>query len=217
MWKSHIFLSKPRTSELLWGLPKSPTNQIHFSILWAISVLQMWFYSLLHINTLIPSLSLIGVCEQLRDPIFSPLCIAHTYHRTWPLEQPKISCRTVTEMDCFRYHYLFHQHSNILHSLRCMYFVASVCQLFATPWTIARQGLLSMGFFRQEYQRGLPCPPPGDLLDPGIEPRSPLSPAWQLDSLPLSHWGRPQSFLIKNKSEKWSHSVMSDSLQPCRL
>ena len=36
---------------------------------------------------------------------------------------------------------------------------------------------LSMGFSRQEYWSGLPCPPPGDLLDPGIEPVSLMSPA----------------------------------------
>ena len=41
--------------------------------------------------------------------------------------------------------------------------------LFATPWTIAHQALLSMGFPRQEYRIGLPCPPPGDLSNPGTE------------------------------------------------
>ena len=44
--------------------------------------------------------------------------------------------------------------------------------LFATLWTMARQAPLSMGFSRQEYWRGLPFPPPGDLPDPGIEPAS---------------------------------------------
>ena len=43
-------------------------------------------------------------------------------------------------------------------------------RLFATPWTVARQAPLSMGFSRQEYWSGLPCPPPGDLPYPGIEP-----------------------------------------------
>ena len=42
-------------------------------------------------------------------------------------------------------------------------------QLFATLWTIACQAPLSMGFYRQEYWSGLPCPPPGDCPDPGIE------------------------------------------------
>ena len=42
-----------------------------------------------------------------------------------------------------------------------------------TPWTVACQALLSMEFSRQEYWSGLPCPSPGDLRDPGIEPASP--------------------------------------------
>ena len=46
-------------------------------------------------------------------------------------------------------------------------------QLFATPWTIAHQAPLSMGFSRQEYWSGLPFPPPESLPDPGIEPGSP--------------------------------------------
>ena len=43
-------------------------------------------------------------------------------------------------------------------------------QLFATLWTVAHQGPLPMEFSRQEYWSGLPCPPPGDLPDPGIKP-----------------------------------------------
>ena len=44
---------------------------------------------------------------------------------------------------------------------------------FTAPWTEARQAPLSMGFHRQEYWSGLPCPCPGDLPEPGIEPKSP--------------------------------------------
>ena len=62
-------------------------------------------------------------------------------------------------------------------------------QLFAALWTVTCQAPLSMGFSRQEYCSGLPCPPPGDLPDPGIELVSPVSPALQVDSLPLRHWG----------------------------
>ena len=51
--------------------------------------------------------------------------------------------------------------------------VAQSCPTFATPWTVAHQAPPSMGFSRQEYWSGLPFPPPGDLPDPGIEPRSP--------------------------------------------
>ena len=46
---------------------------------------------------------------------------------------------------------------------------------FATPWTVANQAALSMGFFRQEYWSGLPCPAPGDLPDSGMETTSPVS------------------------------------------
>ena len=54
-------------------------------------------------------------------------------------------------------------------------------QLFGIPWTVACQAPLSMGFSRQEYWSGLSFPSPGDLPDPGTEPRSP---ALQADSLP---------------------------------
>ena len=48
---------------------------------------------------------------------------------------------------------------------------------FETPWTVAHQAPLSMGFSRQEYWSGSPFPSPGDLPDPGIQPTSPVSPA----------------------------------------
>ena len=59
-----------------------------------------------------------------------------------------------------------------------------------TLWTAAHQAFLSTGFFRQEYWRGLPWPPPGDLPNPGIEQRSPTS---QADSLPSEPPGKPKN------------------------
>ena len=50
-------------------------------------------------------------------------------------------------------------------------------QLFVTPWTVAHQAPLSRGFSRQEHWSGLPCPPPGDLTDTGMEPVCLKSPA----------------------------------------
>ena len=61
--------------------------------------------------------------------------------------------------------------------------VALVVRLFATP-----RIPLSMGFSRQRYWSGLLCPPPGDLADPDIEPRSTTL---QADFLLLSRWGSP--------------------------
>ena len=58
--------------------------------------------------------------------------------------------------------------------------VTKLCLTLATPWTVAHQAPLCMGFSRQEYWSRLPCPPPGDLPNPGIEPRSPTL---QADSL----------------------------------
>ena len=55
--------------------------------------------------------------------------------------------------------------------------VAQLCLLFVTPWTVVCQAPLSMGFSRQEYWSELPCPPPGDLPNPGTEPESLMSPA----------------------------------------
>ena len=53
----------------------------------------------------------------------------------------------------------------------------SCVRLCVTPWTVAHQAPLSMGFCRQEYWSGLPFCPPGDLPDPGIEPTSLMSPS----------------------------------------
>ena len=63
---------------------------------------------------------------------------------------------------------------NLVHLL-CRF---SHVRLFVTPWTVACQTLLSMGFSRQEYWNGLPCPPAGDLPNPGIKPVSLTSPTW---------------------------------------
>ena len=62
-------------------------------------------------------------------------------------------------------------------------------RLFGTPWTVAHQAPLSMGFSRQEYWSGLPFPSPGDLPKPGIKPRSP---ALQADALTSESPGKPK-------------------------
>ena len=51
--------------------------------------------------------------------------------------------------------------------------VTKSCLTLVAPWTVACQALLPMGFSRQEYWSGLPCPPPGDLPTPGMELASP--------------------------------------------
>ena len=69
--------------------------------------------------------------------------------------------------------------------------VLSHVRLFVTPWTVARGAPLCSWDFPGK-NTGVGCPPPGDLPDPGIEPTSPVAPALQADSLPLSPPGKPQ-------------------------
>ena len=74
-------------------------------------------------------------------------------------------------------------------SLQCV-------KLYATLWTVAHQARLCMEFSRQEYWGGLPRPPPGDLLNPGIEPAPPTSPALPSGSLHTETLGKPHSICI---------------------
>ena len=76
----------------------------------------------------------------------------------------------------------------------CVLSCFSCVWLCTTLWTVARQGPLSMRFSRQKYWSGFPCPPPGDLPDPGIEPASLRSPALTgrfFTTLPLVPPGNP--------------------------
>ena len=87
-------------------------------------------------------------------------------------------------------------HYSVLSALPCAMVDSAVCvrscsrvQLFATPQTVAHQVPLSVEFSRQEYWDGLPFPPSGNLLDPGIEPMSLASPALADGFLALHHLG----------------------------
>ena len=77
------------------------------------------------------------------------------------------------------------RHSGSLREVKLL----SHVRLVVTPWTVAYQASPSMGFSRQEYWSRLPFPSPGDLPDPGIEPRSPTM---QADALPSEPPGEPQ-------------------------
>ena len=81
----------------------------------------------------------------------------------------------------------------------------SCVQFFATPWTVVRQAPLAMGFSKEEYWSGLPSPPPGDLSNPGIYPRSP---ALQADSLPSELPGKPKNKLYFNLKKRDTCSPM---------
>ena len=83
--------------------------------------------------------------------------------------------------------------------------------LFATPWTVVCQAPLSMEFSKQKYWSGLLCPSPGDLPNPVIEPRSPVSPALQVDSLPTEPPEKPLSAHI---SSNFHINLLTKKLNP---
>ena len=94
-----------------------------------------------------------------------------------------------------------HWNRKHLVSWRQQFFAKSLqsCLTLCNPWTVAHPAPLSMGFSRQDYWSGLPCPSPGDLPDPGIEPQSLVSPALVgafFTSLPLVSPGKPLGFFI---------------------
>ena len=75
----------------------------------------------------------------------------------------------------------------------CVLCCFSCVRLFATLWTVAQQAPLSMGFSRQQYWSGLPCPTPGYHPNPGIKPMPLRSPALAAGSLPLAPPGKPST------------------------
>ena len=97
-------------------------------------------------------------------------------------------------------------------------------RLFATPWTVAYQAPPSMGFSRQECWSGLPFPSPGDLLVPGIKPRSPALRADALPSEPpgkwIQRWRRLKTWNIQFSPWEvgmWSKGQSPKVLEPCLL
>ena len=107
------------------------------------------------------------------EPYFFKLRPGFLSHSTWDIwtihrcQGCPVHCRLCTSIYGL----------NPVDAPACMLSCFSRVQLFATPWTVARQAPLSMRFSRQEYWSELPCSSPGDLSDPEIKPTSLMSPA----------------------------------------
>ena len=102
--------------------------------------------------------------------------------------------------------------NNLKKNCLCVLSRFSHVQLFVTLWTVALQAPLSVGFSSQEYWSGLPCPPPGDLPNPGIKPSSLALKADSLLSEPpgkifhscsLLNWGSSFLVLVFWEFRKW--------------
>ena len=115
-------------------------------------------------------------------------------------------------------------HTYILYFYTKLMTLVHVCMLsfshillFETPWTIACQAPLFMGFSRQEYRSGLPFSPSGNLPDLRIQPMSPVSPALLADSLPLSHLRLGWNEIKKVKSLSRVRFFVTPWTEPTRL
>ena len=93
--------------------------------------------------------------------------------------------------------------------------VTKSCPTFCNPMDCTCQAPLSMGFSRQEYWRGLSFPPPGDLLDPWIEPMSPVSPALAGRFFTAEPPGKPLNYyyLSRKIKNKWAHTHQNGGFQ----
>ena len=87
-------------------------------------------------------------------------------------------------------------------------------RLCVTLWTVVHEAPLSTGFSRQEYWRGLPCPPPGDLPNPRIKTASRVL---QVDSLRLSHQGSLNNYIHRYLPICIVNSFSTDSDMLCHL
>ena len=169
---------------------------------------------------------------------FMPEISAGSHHlKTWGWATGGQKAREEGRQDLFFFHYYLRRFwvlevSTGLQALGSDFhtpqFVRSVIAITpdsATPRTVAHQAPLSMWFSRQGYWNGLPCPPSGDLPNPGIKPRSPAAPALRHTLYPLvinsqPHWvtvghhtqGFPLPFVLRGVSYLWEGKV-NPSLQ----
>ena len=97
-------------------------------------------------------------------------------------------------------------------SVTCMLNRSCRVRLFETPWTVAHQAPLSMGFFRQEYWSGLLFPPPEDLPNPGLSSPPLCLLHWPAGSLPVASLGSsycvtdsPQASQLQTAVNTWYH------------
>ena len=94
----------------------------------------------------------------------------------------------------------------------CLHSFFSRVQLFVTPWTVVSQPPLSMGFSRQQYWSGWPCPPPGDLPDSRIETLSLISPALPVDCLSSEPPGKSLNEPNRLKFICWNPNPKHDDI-----
>ena len=134
-------------------------KNFHFSLLKPVILIQPGL-SALHVPSSVPVTGMPRWTRQ-RQPLLS-----------WALQSrnSRANCKCVCKT--WLQHSLSLFVSGKLLQGMCV-FSLSVVYDYVTPWAVAHQAPLSMEFSRQEHWSGLPCPPPGDLPNPGVKPKSP--------------------------------------------
>ena len=127
--------------------------------------------------------TIVGVKMGDGDLLPKDLCRHSCIQCPWPCSRPLLTQGSAKDFWTLTGKSGSYQHMNWI-ELKSLSHVG----LFASPWSVAHQAPPSMGFFRQEFWSGLPFPSPGDLPDPGIEPRSP---ALRADALTSEPPGKP--------------------------
>ena len=175
---------------LIWLLPKSSLNQSHMCH----SLTCSWLWTM----------SVCSIMSDFYDPVAhqAPLSMGFPRQKYWsglPFPSPEdlhdagiepVSPNVSCIGRCILYHWATREAHVLDYGGGGL--VAKSCPTLATPWPVACQAPLFMGFSRQEYWSRLPFPSPGDLPDPRIKPGSP---AMQTDSLPTDLRGKPRSSL----------------------
>ena len=189
LWKllTSIFTFVPKTIWSIWFKQIKQMNEMTLFSLKAVSVVQNYFFPLV---ISLPFLSYSHRKVNLKITSSSPVfpCVSEK-RDVYPMGQQRwkfLLWLPPSLIYIFRrigVGFKFHNFE-----LRFIVKLLSRVWLFATPWTVAHQAPPSMRFSRQEYWNGLPFPSPGDLPDPGIEPRSP---ALQADTLISEPPGKP--------------------------
>ena len=107
----------------------------------------------------------------------------------------------------YEWEHINEKHGSLVSRIWCssmLCLVSQLCPTLKTPWTVVLQAPLSLGILRQEYWSGLSCSSPGDLPNPGIEPRSPTLPT---DSLLSEPPGKPLVFKYKDNNSGMLRSL----------
>ena len=155
-----MFSSKSKSKAWIW-------KGIFLSfVLWILAKLLQSYLALCDLMDCSPPGSFVQ--RILQASILQWVAMPSSRGSSWPRDGTQVSCLLHWQVGSLPLHAAWETPFVFFCACELSHF--SCVQLFVTSWTVAHQAPLSMEFSRQAYWNGLPCPSPGDLPDPGIEP-----------------------------------------------